>query len=595
MIKMNITERISALRNEMKANKINAYIIPSTDPHISEYVAECWTSRAWISGFTGSAGTVVVTDDTAGLWTDSRYFLQAENELAGSGIVLHKMGLPETLDYPEWLQKNLKSGDVAGFDGKVVTVALAQKMKKLFSFKNINLDTSHDFIQKIWTDRKPIPTNPVFEHDLMFAGKSRTEKIKEIQAKMISQDADYHILATLDDINWTFNIRGRDVAFNPVAVCYAVIGRETSELFIYDSKVPDDLKKELISDDITLLPYDSIAERITKFETGKNVLVDINKINLWLYESIPAGCTIIEGANVSTLLKACKNETEIQGIRNAMKRDAVAMINFIFWLENSVGNEKITEITTMEKIRQFRSEVTSYFGESFNTIAGYKGNGAIVHYGASKESDAEIFPEGFFLFDSGGQYLDGTTDITRMFHLSEPTQQEKTDYTLVLKGHIDLGMAQFPVKTRGSQLDILARKSLWDRGMNYMHGTGHGVGCFMNVHEGPQNIRMDENPTTLEPGMIISNEPGLYRAGQYGIRIENLVLVVNGETTEFGQYLKFETLTLCPIDTKAIDKSLLTDVEIQWFNDYHRFVYQEVADLLNDEKRRWLSEKTKAI
>ena len=592
---MNVRERISALRIEMKNKGIKAYIIPSTDPHISEYVAECWSSRAWISGFTGSAGTVVVTDEVAGLWTDSRYFLQAENELADSGIDLHKLGLPDSVDYPEWLKKNLNSGDVVGFDGKVFTVALAQKMNKLFSLKGLVLNTENDLIELVWNDRPSIPDSLIFEHELVYSGKARTKKIAEIREAMKDQDADYHLLATLDDINWTFNIRGRDVAFNPVAICYAIIGKDIAELFINETKIPTELKAALESNGIKILPYNTISERIKEFESGKNVFVDINKINLWLYESIPAHCNKIEGANPSTMLKACKNDTEIQGVKNAMRRDAVAMLNFIYWLETTVGNEKITEVTTMEKIREFRSQIPLYFGESFNTIAGFKGNGAIVHYGASEATALEIQPEGFFLFDSGGQYFDGTTDITRMFHLSEPTAQEKIDYTLVLKGHIMLSMAQFPVKTRGSQLDILARKNLWDRGCNYMHGTGHGVGCFMNVHEGPQNIRMDENPTTLEPGMIVSNEPGLYRAGQYGIRIENLVVVVQGDKTEFGQFLKFENLTLCPIDTKAIDKSLLSDDEINWFNDYHRNVYNEVAPLLDDEMRRFLADKTKAI
>jgi Xaa-Pro aminopeptidase len=592
---MNVRDRISALRNEMKNKGIKAYIIPSTDPHISEYVAECWSSRAWISGFTGSAGTVVVTDTDAGLWTDSRYFLQAENELADSGISLHKLGLPDSMDYPEWLKKNLNSGDVVGFDGKVFTVALAQKMKKLFSLKDLQLNTENDLIELVWNDRPSVPDSMIFEHELAYSGKSRKDKISEIRKSMNDQDADYHVMATLDDINWTFNIRGRDVAFNPVAICYAIIGKESSELFINEAKIPTELKSALESEGIKIMSYNSIADRIKEFESAKNVLVDINKINLWLYESIPAHCVKIEGANPSTMLKACKNDTEIQGMKNAMRRDAVAMINFIYWLETTVGNEKITEVSTMEKIREFRSQIQLYFGESFNTIAGYKGNGAIVHYGASEATALEIQPEGFFLFDSGGQYLDGTTDITRMFHLSEPTAQEKIDYTLVLKGHIMLSMAQFPVKTRGSQLDILARKNLWDRGCNYMHGTGHGVGCFMNVHEGPQNIRMDENPTTLEPGMIVSNEPGLYRAGQYGIRIENLVVVVQGDKTDFGQFLKFENLTLCPIDTKAIDKTLLSDDEINWFNEYHRNVYNEVAPLLDDEMRRFLVDKTKAI
>ncbi len=592
---MNVKEKLLALRNEMSKNGIDAYIIPSTDPHISEYVADCWTSRTWISGFTGSAGTVVVTSNTAGLFTDSRYFLQAEQELSGTGILLHKVGLPDVLDYPEWLRDNMETGKTVGFDGKVLTVALAKKLSNLFRIKDIKINADNDLVSKIWSDRNTIPMNKVFEHELKFAGKSRVEKINEIQSKMKYQGADYHIIATLDDLNWIFNIRGKDVAFNPVAIAYAIITESHAELFIYNDKLSFELKSQLESDGIRIFDYEKIAERISQFETGKNVLVDINKINLWLYNSIPGHCKIIEGSNISTLLKACKNSTEIGGMKNALRRDAVAMIKFQYWLENSVGKDEISELTTMSKIRELRSELPLFFGESFNTIAGYLGNGAIVHYGASEDSDKQINPYGFFLFDSGGQYFDGTTDITRMYHLGQPTEQEKIDYTLVLKGHINLAMAQFPLKTRGSQLDILARKALWDLGMNYMHGTGHGVGCFMNVHEGPQNIRMDENPTTLEVGMIISNEPGLYRSNEYGIRIENLILVVEGDKTEFGQYLKFETLTLCPIDTKPVNKSLLTDNEVEWLNNYHKRVYDEVSPLLDDELKSWLSNKTKAI
>jgi Xaa-Pro aminopeptidase len=594
-LQMNIKERIDALRSEMRNHGLKAYIIPSTDPHISEYVADCWTSRQWISGFTGSAGTVVITDTEAGLWTDSRYFLQAEQQLAGSDINLHKLGLPETLDFPEWLKANLKSGDVLGFDANVFTVALAQKLEQMLKMKGVSINSQYDLIDKIWKDRPEVPRNEIFEHDIAYAGKTRTEKINSIREKLKSLEADCHIVATLDDINWIFNIRGRDVTYNPVAVCYAYISQNEAELYIYENKVPDSLAEELKNEGITIRNYEDIISRASGLEDGLKVLIDSNKMNLAVYNAIPKHCSIINASNISTLLKACKNDTEIQGMKNAMRRDAVAMVNFIYWLENTVGKEKITEISAMDKLRQLRSEIPLYFGESFGTIAGYKGNGAIVHYSATPETAAEIKPDGFFLLDSGGQYFDGTTDITRMFHLSEPNEQEKIDYTLVLKGHINLTTAQFPLKTRGSQLDILARKNLWDRACNYLHGTGHGVGCFMNVHEGPQNIRMEENSTTLEPGMIVSNEPGLYRAGKYGIRIENLVLVVNGDNSEFGQFLKFETLTLCPIDTKAIDKALLSEDEIQWLNDYHRRVYSEVADLLSEEKRRFLAEKTKAI
>jgi Xaa-Pro aminopeptidase len=412
---------------------------------------------------------------------------------------------------------------------------------------------------------------------------------------MKHRNIDTHIVATLDDICWIFNIRGRDVAFNPVAVCYAIINQDSAELFIYDSKVNAEVRAELEADGVIIRNYDEMIQAVKAINPDNKVYIDPARVNYSLYNSIPASCKKIEGMNFSTHMKAIKNETEIQGMKNAMRRDAVAMSEFIYWFENTLGKEKITEISAAEKLREIRAAKDLFFGESFNTIAGYKGNGAIVHYGATPESDTEIKPDGFFLLDSGGQYLDGTTDITRVFCLSEPSQQQKSDYTLVLKGHINLSMAKYPVNTRGSQLDVLARKAMWDLGINYGHGTGHGVGCFMNVHEGPQNIRMNENPAVLEVGMITSNEPGIYREGQYGIRIENLVLTVPAIESEFGKFLQFETLTLCPIDTRAIDVTMLTDAERNWLNDYHQFVYDEVSPLLNEELRNWLRSKTQAI
>ncbi len=592
---MTINERIAKVREMMKKYNLSAYIIPSTDPHISEYVANCWLSRQWVSGFTGSAGTVVITNEVAGLWTDSRYFLQGEQQLAGSEFQLFKVGLPETLDYPEWLNKNLKTGEKVGFDSTVLPVTLYKKLVSTFSLKKIEIVDSYDIISEVWEDRPAIPQDKIFVQPVKYAGKSRVEKFNDIRNIMNDKGADTHLFCTLDDINWTFNIRGYDVTYNPVAICYALITNNTAELYIDSAKLTDEIKAELINDGVKLLPYNDIFARIANLPAGSNIVIDTARTNAKLYYSVPSSCTVIEDMNVSTKLKAIKNPTEVQGIKNAMRRDCVAMVKFWNWFEKNLPSGELSEISTGDKMKEFRQQSEMFYGESFGTIAGYKGHGAIVHYGATEESNSTIYPDGFFLFDSGAQYFDGTTDITRTFHLGTPTEQEKMDYTLVLKGHINLSLAKFPLNTRGSQLDVLARKFLWDNRMQYMHGTGHGVGCFMNVHEGPQSIRMDENPNVLVPGMFTSNEPGLYRTDQYGIRIENLVLTVEDEKSEFGQFLKFDTMTLFPIETKAINKDLLTELEIKWLNDYHQFVYDEVSPMLDDEHKAWLLEKTKAI
>lgn len=592
---MKITQRIEKLREKMAELGITAYIIPSTDPHISEYVPQRWTSRTWISGFTGSAGTVVITDKIAGLWTDSRYFLQATHELEGSGIELFKVGLTGIEDYPDWIKSNLKSGDVLGFDGMVVQASFAKGIVAELKQNGVETSFGHDLIEQIWTDRPPIPENQIFVHELKYAGKSRVEKINDIRTKMKQKNVDTHFVATLDDLCWIFNIRGKDVAFNPVAVCYGIITLQKAQLYIYENKLDTSVRAELESDGVEICDYDDLITAVKRFDASSRVYVDPARVNYALYTAIPAECTKIEGMNFSTNMKAIKNNIEIQGVKNAMRRDAVAMCEFIYWFENTLGKEKISEVSASDKLRQIRSGKELFFGESFNTIAGYAGNGAIVHYGATAESDTEIKAEGFFLLDSGGQYFDGTTDITRVFCLSEPTEQMMIDYTLVLKGHINLSLAKYPTNTRGSQLDVLARIEMWNRAINYGHGTGHGVGCFMNVHEGPQNIRMNENPAVLESGMITSNEPGIYREGKYGIRIENLVLTVPFKETEFGKFLQFETLTLCPIDTRAINISMLTEDERHWLNEYHKFVYDEVSPLLDGELKNWLKEKTKSL
>jgi Xaa-Pro aminopeptidase len=592
---MTVKEKLSKLRDEMMKHNIDAYIIPSTDPHTSEYVPERWSSRSWISGFTGSAGTVVVTKDKAGLWTDSRYFLQATEQLEDSTIDLFKMGLPDVPSIESWLTKTLNEDDTVGFDGKVFPLSQVRNLEKQIEMKGLNINGNHDLIDSIWQNRPEAPLNEVFEHELKFAGKTRIEKLGEIREKLEDKNADWNLVTTLDDIAWIYNLRGSDVDFNPVFVAYTLIGKGRAILFIDERKLTFEMKTDLENDGIEIKDYVEIAKELKALDKNESIMYDPNKINYWLYNAIQDMKTL-EEMNPSTMLKACKNEVEVKGMKAALKRDGAAMVKFIKWVYDTVGNEKVTELSAASKLLDFRQQNDLFVGESFNTISGYGEHGAIIHYAANEETDYEIKPEGFYLIDSGGQYYDGTTDITRMFYLGdEPTEQEKKDYTLVLKGHINIAMAKYPANTRGSQLDAFARKFLWENGLNYLHGTGHGVGCFLNVHEGPQNIRLEENPTVLQEGMINSNEPGVYRSGQYGIRIENLILTTKEKETDFGDFYKFETLTLCPIDTKAIDADMLTKEEKKWFNTYHKQVYMELSAFLDDEHRSWLAEKTVSL
>ncbi len=589
-----INERLSALRQAMKKAGVSACIIPGTDPHASEYIAGYWKEREWISGFDGSAGTVALTLEKAGLWTDSRYFLQGADQLKGTEIELMKQGLSETLEIIPWFSSELKKGDKVAVNAEMFSVNAFAGMKTELALSGIEL-VSIDLLKSVWTDRPELPKNPFFVFDKKYTGKSVAEKLNELRAEMKKLHADVFVMSALDDIAWLFNIRGNDVDYNPVVIAYALVDDKSANLFIAPEKITNETKKYLDDNNITTKDYFDIHNELNKIPITKAVLVDGGKFNQSLYEAIPAECTKRTAMSPVFKLKSVKNKVEMRGVRSAMIKDGVALTRFFMWFEKNLKKEKLTELSISEKLRSFREAQKGFKGESFGTIAGYAGHGAIVHYKAIPESDAEIKKEGILLLDSGGQYLDGTTDITRTIALSKPSKKEKRDYTMVLKGHIQLAMAKFPVNTRGSQLDILARKAMWDEGINYGHGTGHGIGHFLNVHEGPQNIRMDENPITLQPGMMISNEPGLYRTGQYGIRIENLVQVIPAEKTEFGQFLKFETLTLCYIDTKLVDKDMLTEVERKWLNDYHLNVCKTLCPNLTEKERKWLSQKTEAI
>ena len=567
-MKTNIPERIAALREAMRQQKVDAYIIPSSDPHLSEYPADRWKSREWISGFTGSAGTIVVTADKAGLWTDSRYFLQAASQLEGSGIELYKLALPETPSITEFLLHELHAGQAVGLDGQTYSAAEASALANKLSRKEIKLDTSADLIEGIWKDRPAVPGNPIFEMPEALSGASVHEKLDLINNQLRSEGADCLILAALDEIAWTFNIRGTDVTYNPVVVSYAFVSEDESVLFIKPEKLTAEITEHLKKEGVTLAEYSMIQRYLSRLPENSRVFVDMNKTNVSLYDAIPGSCTIVEGISPANHLKSIKNETEIKGFQNAVVKDGVALTKFYIWLEKQMAEgAQVTEISAAEKLTALRAEQPQYIMDSFGTICGYAEHGAIVHYSATPETDATLKPEGLLLIDSGAQYLDGTTDITRTIALGEPTEQMKKDFTRVLKGTISLAKSKFPAGTRGSQIDILARKALWDSGINYLHGTGHGIGHCLNVHEGPQSIRMEETPVTLKPGMVISDEPAMYRTGEYGIRTENMILVREDSETEFGKFLGFDTLTLCFIDTSLIIIPMLSAREHAWLKE----------------------------
>lgn len=574
---------------------IDAYIVPSSDPHMSEYTATHWKSREFISGFSGSAGTVVILNDEAGLWTDSRYYLQAEKELAGTGIELFRAAEPETPDYADWIAERLNPGSTLAFDGEVFSIEEARKLSKKYKHYGITINPYQNLLNDIWEGRPPLPDNPIFVHETKYAGLSREQKIESIRKQMRNQDASHYIITALDEIAWTLNLRGSDVSYNPVFHAYLIISLDAVYMFVDTYKITAAIGKELAKDDISVQLYTDIYSWIEEMPIESGLLLDTSTTNAKIFSLIPAEIIKIEKPSIVRELKSIKNPTEQQGFKSAMRKDGVAMVKFLHWLQQNIPHGSVSELSASKELKKFRAENENFIGESFAPISGFAAHGAIVHYSVSEESDIPMTPDNFYLIDSGGQYLEGTTDITRTVHLGTPTAKQKIDFTLVLKGNIALGSACFPKGTKGAHLDILARKALWSKGLNYGHGTGHGVGCFLNVHEGPQSIRPKDNGVAFELGMITSNEPGLYRAGEYGIRIENLLLTTDSWSTEFGEFLKFETLTLCPIDLKSIDPSLLNHEEKQWLNSYHKMVFEELKPLLSTELADWLKEQTKAI
>lgn len=579
----------------MSEKSIQAFYINGSDPHLSEYLPARWQTRAFISGFTGSFGWLAITHHDAALWTDSRYFLQAEEQLKGTGIRLMKARLPETPDVTDWLISKLSGNDKVGINPECISFSLYRRMKEAFSSNEIEVVETGDLLNDIWENRPPVPGNEIVELDVKYAGESRKSKIDRIRKELQRIGADLQILTALDDIAWTFNLRGSDIEYNPVFLSYALIDQKKVILFANPDAITNKLKDELKHDDIQLYKYVSVSCFLKEIKAYSKISIDPDKTNLSVVSAIPASCTILEGISIACQLKAQKNKTEIANIRNAMRKDGAALTEFWFWLEKTVGKEIITEYDIALKLGEFRQKQPDFKGESFFPIIGYKEHGAIVHFHVQKDNALKIRKDGILLFDSGGHYPDGTTDTTRTVALDTPTLQQKSDFTLALKGVIALTEAVFPCNTRGYHLDILARKALWENGLNYGHGTGHGVGFYLNVHEGPMSIRMEFNDQTIKEGMVLSNEPAFYREGEYGIRTENMMVCIEKENTAYGRFLGFETLTLCPIDTRLIATGLLTAREIKWINDYHQKVYEELSPALPDELKAFLLEKTKSI
>ncbi len=586
----NITQRVQSLRAKMEQYNISAYIIPSSDPHQSEYAAKRWLSRQWISNFTGSAGTAMVALHHAGVWTDTRYFLQAEQELADTPFELHRMENQFSVGYIQWLSENLNEGDIVGVDGYNFSINQVAKLEKALAKKGIKLKANVDFISQIWDkDRPSLPTEEIFVHPEEFTDLTASEKLAQLKE---STTADYTLYSALDDIGWALNLRGSDVDFNPVFIGYLLVGKETT-LFVDQSKLSKQVKAYLSDADVITKDYTDVIKSLASMSESTTVSVDPDICSHSLAQHISG--KIVHEKSQARQIKACKTDKEVRHIRQSMVKDAVAITKAFMWLEANVDSIDITEYDLSDKLAEFRSQQKAYYGESFPAIIGYRGNGAIIHYRPQKETAAIIKSSGVLLCDSGGQYYDGTTDITRTIAMGEVSDEARHAFTMVLKGMISLDQAKFPEGTTGGQLDSFARQYLWNAGLNYGHGTGHGVGYFMNVHEPPQGFTAgasSRSSTTLKPGMISSNEPGYYKADAYGLRIENLFVCLKDENPGF---LRHESVTLFPIDRKMMMIDLLTQVEIDWLNEYHQRVYDEVSPFLDTKEKEWMSDQCKAI
>lgn len=591
---MTVAEKIACLRQIMAEKNVDTYIVLSSDAHQSEYVGGYWKARAYISGFTGSAGTVVITRDQAACWVDGRYFLQGAEQLSGTEIQMMKMGEPGVPTYEEWAIEHTPEKGVIGIDGRTIGCAQVEALQPRLAKKQLTLSCQEDLIGMIWPDRPSLPMDPIFDLPVEFAGESRSEKIARLRRHMTELEAEYYLLASLEDSAWLLNFRGHDISGTPVAYAYTLVGMEKTVLFIEEAKVPEEMRQLLAQDQIEVCPYGELPEYLQSLPKS-TVACDAKLINQLLMESIPSDWKIVKENDAVIQMKAVKNEIERENIRKAHVKDGAVMVRMLKWLKETVQKETIDEVEAAQYLDQMRCEQENGLGISFGTIAGYGPNGAIVHYSPQKDTCAKLKPEGFLLLDSGAQYKEGTTDITRTIALGALTDEMKRAYTLVLKGHLALGHAVFHEGATGTHLDVLARTPLWEHGMDYKHGTGHGVGFVLGVHEGPHSISSGINTTKLVPGMLVSNEPGYYETDQFGVRIENLVMVKEKEKTQWGQFYEMETVTLCPYEREAIDKSLLTEKEREQVNAYHERVYQTLAPLLDGETKAFLREQTKAI
>lgn len=595
-----IKQRIENIRDLMKEKNIYAYIVPSSDYHQSEYVGDYFKSREFMSGFTGSSGTLIISMDKAGLWTDGRYFIQAEQELKDSGIKLFKMGEEGVPTIEEYLLEKLPKNSTLGFDGRVMSVKEGQSLANKLAFKGINIEYKYDLVNDIWEDRCSLPTEKAFLLGTEYSGESFSDKLSRIRAVMKEKKATTHILASLDDIAWLFNIRGRDVKSNPVVLSYAVISIDSVYLFIDKNKIGKDIRAELSKENVQIKGYEEVYEFIKNIDENEVVLIDTSKVNYAIYNNIPSNVQKIEERNPSILFKSIKNEIELKNIRNSHIKDGVAFTKFMYWLKNNIGKIEITEISATQKLEEFRREQDKFIEPSFSTIAAYKDHAAMMHYSATEESNYKLEPRDLFLVDSGGQYFDGTTDITRTIALGPIPENVRKDFTNVVRGMIRLSKAKFLYGCRGYNLDILARGPLWEEGIDYKCGTGHGIGFVLNVHEGPNGFRWKvrediDDSCILEEGMVTTNEPGVYVENSHGIRIENEIVVRKAEKNEYGQFMDFEVITFAPIDLDAIDESLILKDEKVYLNNYHKQVYDKISPYLNEEEKQWLKTYTREI
>lgn len=588
-------QRIEGIQSLLAEKSLSALLVPSSDPHLSEYLPERWQGREWISGFTGSVATLVVTRTSAALFADSRYWVQAEAQLEGTGIDLVKIPTAAATHHIDWLVRNVNQGETVGVDGSVLGLEASRSLRSALEAAGVELRTDVDLLEEVWPGRPSVPPQPIYEHVAPEAVRSRAEKLSVIRRAMDEHGASHHFISTVDDVAWLLNLRGSDVTFNPVFLAHALISTDEVILFVAEGKIGDDLLSSLASDGVRVEDYRAARDRLAEISPECRLLIDPARVTYGLLEGVRAGC--IEAINPSTLEKSRKNAEEASYVRTVMAEDGAAMCAFYAWFEAALGRERITELTIDEVMTAERAKRPGFTGLSFATIAGFKGNGAMPHYRALPESHAVIEGDGLLLIDSGGQYLGGTTDITRVWPVGAITDLQRRDYTLVLKGTMALSRARFPRGTLSPMLDSIARAPIWAESVEYGHGTGHGVGYFLNVHEGPQTLSkaIPNAHMAMEPGMITSIEPGIYRPGKWGVRIENLVLNVPAAPSEFGEFLEFETLTLCPIDTRLIDTSIMREDEVEWLNDYHRTVRQKLSPLVSGAAAAWLEERTEPV